>query len=92
MTRGLFNLAQALLLLSRAGSLPHERALLAATVRLLDRRLARHAQGRSAVASPEVLELPAWACGQQPAAPGLTIRPPTAIADHPIAPLALSLV
>jgi hypothetical protein len=54
----LFNLAQALLLLSRAGSLPDERALLAATARRLDRRHARHAQGRSAVASPEVLELP----------------------------------
>ncbi len=55
----LFNLAQALFLLSRAGSLPDERALLAATARRLDRRLARHAQRRSAVAAaPDVLDLP----------------------------------
>lgn len=58
MTTWLFNLAQELLLLSRAGSLPDERALLAATARRLDRRLARHAQRRSAVAAPDVLDLP----------------------------------
>lgn len=56
-TWGLLNLAQELLLLPRTDSLPDERwAVLAAPARSLNRRHACHAQLRSLVTAPEVLD------------------------------------